>query len=136
MTRTTWLQARLVETPCDLPRRFDAKRPSAQGAAESPERSEHSFRRCGHRREAEGAGGPGGAGAERYRTRHAGRAAKHFRDRSRDRRASRRLNVLHGPGPNRYTSMSTPTGQWSDPRSSGQMKASRTRFIAAGEART
>lgn len=63
MTRTTWLQEGPVETPYDRPPRFDAKRPSAQDAAESPGMSEHSFRRCRHRREAEGVGGPGGVGA-------------------------------------------------------------------------
>ncbi len=34
------------------------------------------------------------------------------------------------------SSMSTPTGQWSEPISCGQMKASRTRRIAPGEATT
>ncbi len=33
-------------------------------------------------------------------------------------------------------SRSTPTGQWSDPASFGQMKASRTRRMAVGEAST
>ena len=33
-------------------------------------------------------------------------------------------------------SMSTPIGQWSEPRSLGQMKASFNRFIALGDART
>ena len=36
----------------------------------------------------------------------------------------------------RSTSRSTPTGQWSEPCSSGQMKAPRTRSIASGEAST
>ena len=35
-----------------------------------------------------------------------------------------------------YRSISSPTGQWSEPRSSGQMKASCMRLIAAGDART
>ena len=35
-----------------------------------------------------------------------------------------------------YRSISTPTGQWSEPRSSGQRKASCMRLIAAGDAKT
>jgi hypothetical protein len=35
-----------------------------------------------------------------------------------------------------YKSMSTPMGQWSEPRSCGQINACFTRFIAAGEAST
>ena len=41
-----------------------------------------------------------------------------------------------GAGASRSKSRSTPTGQWSEPCSSGQMKASRTRSIASGEAST
>ena len=41
----------------------------------------------------------------------------------------------HRTGTGRYEK-STPTGQWSEPRVSGQMKASVTRFAALGEAST
>ena len=40
------------------------------------------------------------------------------------------------PGPDPQSSTSTPTGQWSEPVSCGQMNASRTRRIAPGEAIT
>ena len=47
---------------------------------------------------------------------------------------SRKYPLQHRPGT--QSSMSTPTGQWSEPVSCGQMNASRTRRIAPGEAIT
>ena len=110
-TRTTRLPERPVETSCKLPRRFDAERPSAHDA---------------------------GPVSRAYRRRRPCKARTGMTAFSVRPVTNARFALPQRPPrtrQNRYTSMSTPTGQWSDPCSSGQMKASRTRFIAAGEAR-